>query len=116
MAPTPEQDRLRQLDEKLAAARARRAPPPKREEHYSQASQGWRMVIELVAGLGVGVAIGLGVDAVFGIRPFGLIVFTLLGFAAGVNVMMRTAREFGSDGGAHGGDLKERDADGDRDR
>ena len=116
MAPRSEPDRLRQLEEKLAAARARQAPPPRREEHYSQASQGWRMVIELVAGIGIGVAMGLGVDAVFGIRPVGLVVFTLLGFAAGVNVMMRTAREIGSDGAAFGGDLKERDADGDRDR
>ena len=114
MAPTPEQDRLRQLDAKLAAARARQAPPPKREEHYSQASQGWRMVIELVAGLGIGVAMGLGVDAVFGIRPFGLVVFALLGFAAGVNVMMKTAREIGTDGTAHGGDRNRGDADGDR--
>lgn len=63
------------------------------EEHYSQAQLAWRMVIELVAGLGVGFGIGYGLDALFGTRPWLMVVFILLGFAAGVNVMLRTARE-----------------------
>jgi ATP synthase protein I len=33
------------------------------EEHYSQAQLAWRMVIELVAGLGIGFGIGLGSTA-----------------------------------------------------
>ena len=35
-------------------------------EHYSQAQLAWRMVVELVAGLGIGFAIGYGLDSLFG--------------------------------------------------
>jgi ATP synthase protein I len=49
------------------------------------------MVTELVAGLLVGFGIGLGLDALFGTRPWLLVLFTLLGFWAGIRVMMRTA-------------------------
>lgn len=52
------------------------------------------MVIELVAGILIGFAIGYGLDAVLGTMPIFLVVFILLGFAAGVRVMMRTATEF----------------------
>ncbi len=89
-------ERLRRLDEKLRAARARQAPPPRADEHYSGAQHAWRMVIELVAGIAVGVGLGLGLDALFGTRPICLVLFTLLGFAAGVNVMLRTAKELGA--------------------
>ena len=63
------------------------------DEHYSQAQHAWRMVIELVAGLGIGFVIGYGLDTVFGTMPFLLIAFTLLGFAAGVRTVIRTAQE-----------------------
>ena len=93
----PDPERLRALEERLAEARARRAPPPPAhgEEHYSQASIAWRMVTELVAGIGLGLGLGLGLDAILGTRPVMLVAFTLLGFAAGVRVMMRTAEEVG---------------------
>lgn len=100
-------ERLRQLEEKLRAARERHSPPPRQqEEHYSRAQHAWRMVIELVAGIAIGLGMGLGLDALFGTRPFLLVLFTLLGFAAGVNVMLRTARELGEAPGAgsDGGD------------
>jgi ATP synthase protein I len=63
------------------------------DEHYSQAQQGWRMVIELVAGILIGFAVGYGLDSLFGTLPIFLVVFILLGFAAGVRTMMRTAKE-----------------------
>lgn len=85
--------RLDALERKLAEKRAANAPKPHMEEHYSQAQQAWRMVIELVAGLGIGFGIGYGLDAAFGTTPFLLVIFTLLGFAAGVQTMMRTAKE-----------------------
>ncbi len=94
----PDPDRLRALEARLAEARARRAPPPAHgEEHYSQASIAWRMVTEMVAGIGIGLGIGLGLDALMGTRPLMLVAFVLLGFAAGVRVMMRTAEEVGRD-------------------
>jgi len=39
----------------------------------------------------VGGAIGWGVDRLFGTSPWGLIVFVLLGFAAGILTVLRTA-------------------------
>jgi ATP synthase protein I len=88
-------DRLKQLESRIASARKAHAPDkPHQEEHYSKAQQGWRMVSELVAGLVIGFGIGYGLDVLLGTTPILLVLFTLLGFAAGVRVMMRTAAEF----------------------
>lgn len=87
------EDALQALDDRIRAARARQEPEPKQEEHYSLAQQGWRMVTELVAGLLIGFGIGYGLDALFGTLPIFLVLFTLLGFVAGVRTMMRTAQE-----------------------
>ena len=84
--------RLEALDERIAKLKGGEAKPHQ-EEHYSQAQMGWRMVIELVAGLGIGFAIGYGLDVLFGTLPWLLVVFTLLGFAAGVKTMIRSAAE-----------------------
>jgi ATP synthase protein I len=51
------------------------------------------MVIELVAGLGIGFGIGYGLDALIGTRPWLMVVFTILGFIAGVKTMIRSAEE-----------------------
>lgn len=93
MQEGPDPVRLKRLEERIDAVKQARAPKPKVEDHYNAASQGWRMVIELVSGLGVGFVFGYGLDALFGTMPIFLVLFTLLGFAAGVNVMLRTARE-----------------------
>ena len=85
--------RLEALEAKLAEKRAPVETKRHQDEHHSQVHAGWRMVIELVAGLGIGFGMGYGLDAVFGTLPIFLIVFTLLGFAAGVKTMMRTASE-----------------------
>ena len=89
----PDQD-LRDLEAKIEAAKQRSAPAkPHQEEHYSQAQLAWRMVIELVAGLGIGFGIGYGLDSLFGTLPIFLVLFTLLGLAAGVKTMLRSAQE-----------------------
>lgn len=93
--PLPDQEhreRLDALDARINALRGD-AAKPHQEEHYSQANMAWRMVIELVAGLGIGFGIGYGLDSLFGTLPILLVLFTLLGFAAGVQTMMRTANE-----------------------
>ncbi|MEM9012336.1 MAG: AtpZ/AtpI family protein [Pseudomonadota bacterium] len=51
------------------------------------------MVTELVVGMLMGLGIGWGIDAVAGTLPVFLALFGLLGFAAGVRTMMRTATE-----------------------
>ena len=52
---------------------------------------GFRLSSELVAGVVVGAGIGWGFDRLLSTSPFGFIVFTLLGFVAGVVNVVRTA-------------------------
>ncbi|NNE79853.1 MAG: F0F1 ATP synthase subunit I [Silicimonas sp.] len=85
--------RLDALEAKLAEKRVSDAPKRHQDEHHSQVQMAWRMVIELVAGLGIGLGMGYGLDLVLGTSPWLMIIFVLLGFAAGVKTMMRTARE-----------------------
>ena len=86
-------DRLDSLAARIDAAKAERAPKPRADEHYSQAQLAWRMVIELVAGLGIGFGIGYGLDVLFGTLPIFMVLFTMLGLAAGVKTMLRSANE-----------------------
>jgi ATP synthase protein I len=58
---------------------------------FSQGEVAWRMIIELVTGMVIGMGIGYGLDVLFGTLPICLIIFALLGFAAGVRTMLRTA-------------------------
>jgi ATP synthase protein I len=53
---------------------------------------GFRLSSELVAGVVVGAVIGWGFDRLLSTSPFGLIVFLLLGFTAGVVNVVRSAR------------------------
>ena len=93
MADDPDPERLRLLEERIARVKAQTVPKPADRSLPSQAQHVWRMVIELVSGLLIGFGIGYGLDAVFGTLPVLMVIFILLGFAAGVRVMIRTARE-----------------------
>lgn len=93
MSDPHDRERLRALDERLAKLKSGREVKSHSEEHYSQAHLAWRMVIELVAGLALGFGIGYGLDVLFGTLPILMVLFTLLGFAAGVKTMMRSAKE-----------------------
>ncbi|WP_319824810.1 AtpZ/AtpI family protein [Thalassovita sp.] len=90
----PDQKRdMERLEARIEAAKAAQSPKPRADEHYSLANQAWRMVIELVAGLGIGFGIGYGMDVLFGTIPIFLVIFTLLGLAAGIQTMIRTSKE-----------------------
>ena len=107
----PDQKRqLEQLEEKIAAARKLQEPKPRADEHYSQAHLAWRMVIELVAGLGIGFGIGYGLDSLLGTLPIFLVLFTLLGLAAGIKTMLRSAQEIQEKKLADMADEKDNDA------
>lgn len=89
------QDELDELERRIRAARQKQAPPRRSGagERYNAASLGWRMAIELVLGVLIGSAMGYGIDWLAGTLPVFLVIFGLLGFAAGVRTMMRSARE-----------------------
>ncbi len=94
MNDSPDPDRLEVLDARIKAARKAPTRTPKTGKKYTAASQAWQMVIELTVGMVIGVAIGLGLDSVTGMQPLFVVIFTLLGFGAGVRVMMQTAQTF----------------------
>ncbi len=87
--------RLADLEARLARARQARSPDSGGQAGKSlgQAGQAWRMVVELVVGIAIGAGMGYGLDVLFGTSPWFLVPFTLLGFAAGVRTMLRTAEE-----------------------
>ena len=90
--PDTDAARLDALEARIRAAQP--APPgPRPDEHFSQASLAWRMVIELVAGLGLGFGMGYAIDWIFGTLPIFLVIFIFLGLAAGIRTMLRSARE-----------------------
>jgi ATP synthase protein I len=94
MASEPDPDRLRALEARLSKIKAQEAPARTNTvKGFSQGEVAWRMVIELVTGMLLGMAIGYGLDAVFGTLPVFLIIFSLFGFAAGVKTMLGTARQ-----------------------
>ena len=89
---------MAELTDRIARAKGAKAPAKRhQEEHYSQAQLAWRMVVELVAGLGIGFGIGYGLDLLLGTAPVLMVVFALLGFVAGVQTMVRSAREIQTD-------------------
>jgi len=93
MSDQDRQQQLEQLEAKLDAAKKRTAPKPRVDKGVDQTHLAWRMVIELVAGLGIGFGIGYGLDYAFGTLPIFLILFVLLGLAAGIKTMLRSAQE-----------------------
>jgi ATP synthase protein I len=86
--------RLQRLGQGLARHRADATSsdaPDNRAATASGYARGFRLSSELVGGVALGAGLGWLVDRGLGIAPWGLIVFVLLGFAAGVLNVMRSA-------------------------
>jgi ATP synthase protein I len=87
--------RLRRLGERLDHIGTSRAkdtdPVPRPRPDSSGFARGFRLSTEFVAGVLLGALVGWLVDRWLHISPWGLIVFLLLGFAAGVLNVMRAA-------------------------
>ncbi|MCB1381207.1 MAG: AtpZ/AtpI family protein [Alphaproteobacteria bacterium] len=87
-------ERLKDLSGRIAAERSEQAESAKPSASLQGATgyaKGYRLASEFVAGTLVGGLFGYGVDWLFGTLPFGLIVFLLLGFGAGILNMARAA-------------------------
>ena len=85
-----------ELDARIRAAREREAEKtsdgPGRRAASSGIGLGMRLSIEFVAGVAVGVGLGYVLDRLIGTTPWLMVLFLLLGGAAGVMNAYRAAR------------------------
>ena len=83
--------RRRDLEQRLEAHERRHAPPP--NPARSDLARGLKLSSEFIAGIVVGALLGYLFDLGLGTSPFGLIVFLMLGFGAGIlNVLRETGQ------------------------
>ena len=81
------------LNDRIAKAQAK-IDAQERPAHMSTGKGmglGFRMASDFAAAVVVGVFLGLGMDAVFKVQPWGVIVCLMLGFIAGVRNVVATA-------------------------
>ena len=76
--------------QKLRPAEA--AAEQRRQSDMSGLSRGFRLASEFAAAIIVGAGLGYLIDMVLPTRPWGMVVLLLLGFAAGVLNVVRTAK------------------------
>ena len=91
MNESSKKENLDQLDRKIEEFKSRKEE--NRPKRLKVQNDGWRMVIELVTGMVLGVSLGRALDYIVGSEPIFLIVFSLLGFMAGVKTMIATAKK-----------------------
>jgi ATP synthase protein I len=91
--------RLDTLGDELASAQARHAPPPDPDVagRGRAMGQALRLATEFVAGIVVGGFIGWALDRWLGTTPLLMVVFFLLGAAAGIMNVIRTAKAMQQD-------------------
>jgi ATP synthase protein I len=96
-----EPDQLKALGERLERARRGQARPGRASgggaDQSSRAALGlgFRIGLELMVAVVVGVAIGWAIDRWFGTKPWGLLVFLFLGIGAGMSNVYRVVRGLG---------------------
>ena len=103
--------RLRSLGDRLGSQRPNDSTDIARDRPRPDASglaRGFRLCSELVAGVLVGAVIGWAIDRTLGVSPWGMIIFLLSGFAAGVlNVVRAAGIAPGSSSSGDSGDAKD---------
>jgi ATP synthase protein I len=88
----PDMRRLAEIEERLRKARGKRGEVRQVEAPNSKLGIAFRLVTELMAALIVGGAIGWGLDRLFGTGPFLFIVMFMVGIAAGIFNVVRSAQ------------------------
>jgi ATP synthase protein I len=94
-APDPEN--LRRLGTRIDEVQRRKRSAAKDRPPPTQMGIAFRFSTELVSALVVGGGIGWGLDWLFGTRPILIVVFFVLGAAAGILNVMRAAKEINAE-------------------
>src|SRR5688572_825718 len=95
--PDIRDDDLERRRQKLEASLATRRPDQREGEAGARSSstagygQALKLSSEFIAGIAVGAGLGWVIDRLAGTSPWGLIVFLLLGFGAGILNVLRAA-------------------------
>ncbi|MGB0670738.1 MAG: AtpZ/AtpI family protein [Rhodospirillales bacterium] len=106
MTEPDRRDSLKDLDERLRDLRSRKDPQNKfvsrfRDAQGSGLGMAFRVGVELVAGVAVGLGIGWLLDEGLGTRPWLMLVFILLGGAAGTLNVYKVAKGYDETIGYH---------------
>ena len=92
--------RLHDLEGRVRDARNRRAPASSQAQARGAAfGQALKLATEMIAGVAVGGFIGWWLDWVFGTQPILMVVFLVLGAAAGITNVVRSAQKAQSQAG-----------------
>jgi ATP synthase protein I len=105
----PDDRRLAEIEERLRKAREKRDEVRQVEAPNSKLGIAFRLVTELMAAVIVGGAIGWGLDRVLGTGPFLLIVMFMVGVAAGIFTVVRTAQQMNRDQAAKDAESSKRE-------
>ncbi len=85
--------RLHDLEGRVRVAKARHEPPPSQAQDRGAAmGQALKLATEMIAGVAVGGFIGWWLDWVLGTGPIFLVVFLIIGGAAGIVNVVRNAQ------------------------
>lgn len=85
--------RASDLGERLGKVKARRVESGQGEDRGQSMGQAYRMVVEFAVGTAGGGFIGWLLDGWLGTTPWLMLVFLMLGFAAGMLNMIRVSRQ-----------------------
>lgn len=86
------QERASDIGRRLDEVKGRHAPVQDAAHRGNALGQAFRIAVEFVVGVGVGGFIGWVLDGQLGTRPWLMLVFLILGFAAGMLNVIRMAR------------------------
>jgi ATP synthase protein I len=103
-------ERLRDLDARLDRHQGERLRKDQRRTDSSGFGAALRLSTEFVSAVLVGAGIGWAIDRFFGVGPWAMIFFLLLGFCAGVVTVLRSAGRLSDPHGSARKDEPEQDA------
>lgn len=86
-------DELDDLETRIKSAQTKHAPVDKPKEDDALLGMAWRLSTELVVSVAIGLALGFGLDKLFGTMPWITLAGLGFGFAAGIRGVIRVSSQ-----------------------